>query len=704
MESKKLRTLLSFCFLFAAGSTCFAQVPTQAKEKVSLQTSYDKFPDDFNFNPEEPINRACAETSTLVQEIENSEVVKLPSLEKYDHTNEVPCLDESNSKNILEAPRKPLTPPLKIEKETQKGKDAKPATDFTLAKDSRMINKRVTASLNKQSTYNISQQAIFVPNVDACISMEHLMRDRSHSCQKRKCCQTKSKFSPLRRRSKHVSDQTQIFPEKLSCGIDRVDPEPNTWEDSCQKQAECETLPKGCVPYRTLTDNCDQSNCLPSPCASQTKDSCPDSEAIPEKLSKHCDKRVTVNSKIKTIEPPSSPQQRTRRCDDEPIQTSTPKFKTRVIDAKPKHTQDCGCSTTSPPSPSPLLPPPPCDDYEAKEKHKRMDKISSAHRYKKPSIEPKCSRQRSAIKPAERLPSGIKPRPSCSIIPPQDEDSCMRTEKKYRPDTNKCRRRLGQDERGSILKSSVSDTLSSRAKLRTSSLDSIRSRRRSRSFDNFAKNRRKSAPIDSPQFEEDEPSSKPPEDNLVCKRLPADYYRKPARKKRCERNDQRDSYKPSIRRKADTRDVGVEIRCPICTCATQCHGTSCYRSVEVNTKSQKSCNDVMSPSRYIMESQRQYNEVISSKITKCLCPALVHHHKYGGYCASKIKQNSLRGHKKRKPEHYAKKQRSPRVSDDRTRSDDSTKPAIRLLRGLRRYRTRNRNKIYVNNTSLRKTN
>ncbi|KPJ07312.1 hypothetical protein RR48_03292 [Papilio machaon] len=32
---------------------------------------------------------------------------------------------------------------------------------------------------------------------------------------------------------------------------------------------------------------------------------------------------------------------------------------------------------------------------------------------------------------------------------------------------------------------------------------------------------------------------------------------------------------------APTRDVAVDIRCPICTCATQCHGTRCYRSTEI---------------------------------------------------------------------------------------------------------------------------
>ncbi|XP_045539991.1 uncharacterized protein LOC106719062 isoform X1 [Papilio machaon] len=523
-----------------------------------------------------------------------------------------------------------------------------------------------------RSTYNESKHAIFVSDVDTCCSIDELRRNYSRSCNKKNSCHGPCKAKSKKKRKKGV-DRAQIFPEKLSCGVESRHEETTTKRfPSDSRTREQVYQPRGCVPYKPppgmTKETCERGSCFPSPCDSEKKCS---TDTKPEKLPrrKDSDRRVTVNSKVKTIEPPSPcpPEPATKKCEE----TTQ---KTRVIEVKPKESiksisQECGCTEA----------PPAAQRSVSREKHKKkVDKSSSAHRVKKPHTDD--------CKPKTKPIPTLKPAPSCDKPSKQNiKNSLLSDTKKISTD-----RKRRRDEVRAKINTSLSDTQTSRAGLRHSSNDS-RMRPPSRQT---SKTRNKSAPCNyrKPENENMKSNTKtvPSKETTPSKGLSDVKIPNKPKSDQCEPKVCTDARKIS----APTRDVAVDIRCPICTCATQCHGTRCYRSTEIINPNLNGCHDIMSPSRYLLESQRHYNEMFSSKFLHTnICPAFVSQ-KQGGFCASKIKRNSLRGYKAKRPEHHSlRRQTSPRASEDRTRSDDSTRPAIRLLKGMRRYRLRNEAKL-----------
>ncbi|KPJ00013.1 hypothetical protein RR46_00858 [Papilio xuthus] len=351
--------------------------------------------------------------------------------------------------------------------------------------------------------------------------------------------------------------------------------------------------PRGCVPYKpppgTTKETCERGSCFPSPCDSEKK-CCADTK--PEKLPrrKDSDRRVTVNSKVKTIEPPSPcpTEPIIKKCEEETTQ------KTRVIEVKPKESiksisQECGCTGA----------PPTAQRSVSREKHKKkVDKSSSAHRVKKPHTDD--------CKPKTKPIPTLKPKPSCDK-PSKHNIKNLSDTKKISTD-----RRRRRDEVRAKINTSLSDTQTSRARLRSSSNDS-RMRPPSRQT---SKTRNKSAPCNyrKPENEsniksntktvpskETTPTNKPSEDKMPNK----------AKSDPCEPKVCTDARKIS----ATTRDVAVDIRCPICTCATQCHGTRCYRSTDIinpNLKVEK--EEVESPDNSL-DDDALFSDYTSEEIT-----------------------------------------------------------------------------------------
>ncbi|XP_045539992.1 proteoglycan 4 isoform X2 [Papilio machaon] len=410
-----------------------------------------------------------------------------------------------------------------------------------------------------RSTYNESKHAIFVSDVDTCCSIDELRRNYSRSCNKKNSCHGPCKAKSKKKRKKGV-DRAQIFPEKLSCGVESRHEETTTKRfPSDSRTREQVYQPRGCVPYKPppgmTKETCERGSCFPSPCDSEKKCS---TDTKPEKLPrrKDSDRRVTVNSKVKTIEPPSPcpPEPATKKCEE----TTQ---KTRVIEVKPKESiksisQECGCTEA----------PPAAQRSVSREKHKKkVDKSSSAHRVKKPHTDD--------CKPKTKPIPTLKPAPSCDKPSKQNiKNSLLSDTKKISTD-----RKRRRDEVRAKINTSLSDTQTSRAGLRHSSNDS-RMRPPSRQT---SKTRNKSAPCNyrKPENENMKSNTKtvPSKETTPSKGLSDVKIPNKPKSDQCEPKVCTDARKIS----APTRDVAVDIRCPICTCATQCHGTRCYRSTEI---------------------------------------------------------------------------------------------------------------------------
>ncbi|KPJ07311.1 DC-STAMP domain-containing protein 2 [Papilio machaon] len=322
--------------------------------------------------------------------------------------------------------------------ETKKERNVK-TTGCTTGMEFQKIDKYVSAVTKMRSTYNESKHAIFVSDVDTCCSIDELRRNYSRSCNKKNSCHGPCKAKSKKKRKKGV-DRAQIFPEKLSCGVESRHEETTTKRfPSDSRTREQVYQPRGCVPYKPppgmTKETCERGSCFPSPCESEKKCS---TDTKPEKLPrrKDSDRRVTVNSKVKTIEPPSPcpPEPATKKCEE----TTQ---KTRVIEVKPKESiksisQECGCTEV----------PPAAQRSVSREKHKKkVDKSSSAHRVKKPHTDD-CKQK---TKPIPTL----KPAPSCDKPSKQNiKNSVLSDTKKISTD-----RKRRRDEVRAKINTSLSD-------------------------------------------------------------------------------------------------------------------------------------------------------------------------------------------------------------------------------------------------------
>ncbi|CAK1594337.1 unnamed protein product [Parnassius mnemosyne] len=530
------------------------------------------------------------------------------------------------------------------------------------------------------------------------------------------------------------------------------------------------------------------------------------------------------------------------RISDKSSKTAPSKLKTTIIEVKEKDSktkQDCACSSSA-------------HDTEGAQsvkpsKHTSIDKYlwSKKHRKSEQPSDQKSSKQRlssleekreslekqrlSSLEEKreslekQRLSSLEEKRESLEkqrLSSLEEKRESLEKNKSDRRSSEKKRPSKSNEDRLSQLRSSLSDTQSSKQRLRSSSNESRPSRmsRRSSRDERPSNARHKSAPGEYRPSEDTQrevrPSKKTIPEEMVELKQPDSVT-----------SEQESEQAPQD---AGRQDAAVEIRCPICTCATQCHSTSCYQHTSILSKNlqeniyediptpdytfdddetlfsdftsdEKSdttvqsarcnhvavefcdkltktkricktccgvkepplkrnhqatvtdktkfkdvstvtkdwwspicekknkkpccnkkrdkkssdkcictdgrlvtfrsrtqliptcCRDVLSPSRYLLESQRQYNEIFTSKFFgNTVYPAL-HHHKQGGFCASKIKRNSQRGHKTKRLEDFSPRQQlpaSPRTNEDHARSDDTTRPALRYLKGLRRYKNR----------------
>ncbi|CAG4964301.1 unnamed protein product [Parnassius apollo] len=844
-----------------------------------------KLPFEVCQNPECIKDKSCPEASTLVSQIEKSALSET-TCPNPECLKDIPRDQAAVPKELAATSTPPMfeSSPLQLQKETQEEKDAEESL-MTPEKQSRNINKRVSTSTSKKTRYNSAQlETIQAHESEPRRSIEEVKKNRAADRERQRSSHMKSDAlpddsRPSRTRTGHkkVSDVSQSFPEKLSRAIGKGDTDTNErsrYTNPCSyRRVDPEVeQPQGCVPYKPPEED-NRDKCFPNATKTAQKRTYTPQAIIPEKLPRTSERRPTVESKVKRTSEPhpkleslNDPLQDPRKSvriseKTSPTAPTYNKLRTKIVevkqkDSKTKHICECKKGKATKKDKDEKRDSTSCECRDEKGSNStdcacsssahenenaqngKLSKNTSSDKYQWPkklikAVQPRSSKQKlqssSSLEKQpspQKLPLDEKPSKLSSI----EEKSQSLEDKSQSLEKNQSDRRSSSvkkqspnqnEEKLSQLKSSQSDSISSKQKLRSSSNESRPSRqaRRSSRDERPSNARHKSAPgeyrpTDDTQREV-RPSKQPTLDLEEIKL-----------------GDSITSEQESVQipHEASKHDAAVEIRCPICTCATQCHSTSCYQHTAILSKTLKEniyediptpdytfdddetlfsdftsdeksdttvqstrcnhvavefcdklmktkktcktccgrlskeplkrnnqatttdktkfkdvstvtkdwwspmcekkykkpcsnkkkykktsdkcistdgrlvtfrsrtqliptcCRDVLSPSRYLLESQRQYNEIFTSKFFgNTVYPALVHHHKQGGFCASKIKRNSQRGHKTKRLEDFSPRQQlpaSPKISEEHARSDDTTRPALRYVKGLRRYKHR----------------